>query len=445
LLEEEPILLIFEKKRKMLEKADLWLYNRLVDMGLSDSLSAFIRDSIELVIVLLLAWISYFVVKRILINVFSHLVRKTKTQWDDIVLERKVLNKISYMAPAYIVYLLIPVALSESPQFADGLQVIVSVYMLFVLILILNSFLNAVLDIYEQYEISKSKPIKGYVQVVKIVLYAIIGIIMLASLLGKSPIHLFTGLGALSAVLMLIFKDSILGFVGGIQLSANDMVRKNDWISMPKYGADGVVLDISLTTVKVQNWDKTISTIPTYSLISDSFQNWRGMEESGGRRIKRSIRIDMESVKFCTNEMLERFSKFQNVSAYVNDTEKLISEFNTKNNIDNTVLVNGRRQTNLGIFRAYLKGYLRNHPQIKQDMTFLVRQLHPTEQGLPMEIYVFSKVQEWAKYEDIQSDIFDHVLAVIPYFDLRVFQNPTGMDMKAFVKSSHDKGNMPKQ
>jgi miniconductance mechanosensitive channel len=234
----------------------------------------------------------------------------------------------------------------------------------------------------------------------------------------------------MAAVLMLIFKDPILGLAAGIQLSANKMVRVGDWIEMPKYGADGDVIDISLTTVKVQNWDKTIITIPTFALVSEGVKNWRGMSESGGRRIKRPIFIDMTSVKFCTQEMIERFSKIQYLSNYVLDKKKELSDFNEQRNIDNTVLVNGRRMTNLGTFRAYLVSYLRDHPKINKNLTFLVRQLDPGPTGLPIEIYVFSSDQVWANYESIQADIFDHVLAVIPEFDLRVYQNPTGSDFQ---------------
>jgi miniconductance mechanosensitive channel len=232
----------------------------------------------------------------------------------------------------------------------------------------------------------------------------------------------------------LVFKDPILGFVGGIQLTTNDMLRIGDWIEMPKYNADGTVIDISITTVKVQNWDKTITTIPTYSLVTDSYRNWRGMEDSGARRIKRHILIDMSSIKFCTPEMLEEFSKYEYVKDYIRRTEDNIQEYNKKRNIDPKVLVNGRRQTNIGVFRAYLTEYLKNNPDIRQDMTLMVRQLQPADQGLPMEIYAFSKVQEWVPYERVMSDIMDHVLAGIRYFDLRLYQNPTGSDFQIFTK-----------
>lgn len=244
---------------------------------------------------------------------------------------------------------------------------------------------------------------------------------------------LVTGLGAIAAILLLVFKDTILGLVASIQLSANNMLKPGDWIEMKKYNADGTVIDISLNTVKVQNWDKTITTIPTYALVSESFNNWRGMEESDGRRIKRSINIDMKSVRFCDNELLEKFERFMLIRDYVIGKQKEISEFNKKLSVADDDTFNARRQTNLGVFRKYLEGYLHNHPMINDDMTFLVRHLQPSEKGLPIEIYVFSKDQRWANYEAIQADIFDHILAVLPEFELRVFQNPSGSDIQDFL------------
>jgi len=234
----------------------------------------------------------------------------------------------------------------------------------------------------------------------------------------------------MTAVLVLIFRDSILGFVAGIQMSVNKMVNIGDWIEMPKYGADGGVIDISLTTVKVRNWDETIVTLPTYAMISDSFKNWRGMSESGGRRIKRALYIDMTSIKFCTEEMLDRFSRFQYISGYIDAKRKDLVEYNAENKVEDADVVNGRRLTNIGIFRAYANACLRNHPKIRQDMTLMVRQLSPTDHGLPIEIYAFSNDQIWVNYEAIQADIFDHMLAVVPQFGLRIFQNPTGEDFQ---------------
>jgi len=369
------------------------------------------------------------------VSIFHRFTKKTKTKWDDILYSHKFFSYLSYLAPACIFYVMFPVALAEYPSAHYFIMLLTKIYILIILSWIINSVLAAIEEIYQGYEMSKIRPIKPYIQVFRIVVYVIIAIVLFALVFNQSPLKLFAGMGAFTAVLMLIFKDSILGFVGGIQLAANDMLRKGDWISMPKYGADGDVIDIALTTVKVQNFDKTISTIPTYSLISDSFQNWRGMEDSGGRRIKRSIIIDMSSIKFCTPEMLERFKKFRNVSEYVETTEAKLENFNKKHQIDNSILVNGRRQTNIGVFRAYLEGYLKNREDISKEMTFLVRQLQPTERGLPIQIYVFSKVKAWVAYEDIQSDIFDHIFAVVPEFDLELFQNPTGTDFKALANN----------
>lgn len=294
--------------------------------------------------------------------------------------------------------------------------------------MVFDALLNALLEIYRKLPISKGREIKGFVQVLKIIIYAV-GIIMIISIFSEeTPKALFGGLGAMAAVIMLVFKDTILGFVASVQLSANNMVNLGDWISMPKYNADGDVIDIGLNTVKVQNWDKTIATIPTYALVSESFNNWKGMEQSGGRRIKRAINIDMSSVAFLDDAEIEKFRKFYLLNDYIAGKEKEIDEYNKSLNLDDSVVTNGRRLTNLGVFRAYLENYLHNHPKINQDMTFLIRHLPPTEKGIPMEIYVFSSDQEWANYEAIQADIFDHTLAIIPEFGLRVFQNPTGAD-----------------
>jgi len=296
-----------------------------------------------------------------------------------------------------------------------------------------NGFLNAVVDIYNTFEIAREKPIKGYVQISMIIISIFGGIFALSTLLNRSPWPLLSGLGAMTAILLLIFKDSILGLVASIQLSVNDMVRIGDWIEMPKFNADGDVIDVSLHTVKVRNWDKTITTIPAYALIADSFKNWRGMSESGGRRIKRAINIDMTSVKFCTPEMLDRYEKFQLLTDHVRSKRKEIAEYNAAHSIDTSELINGRNLTNIGTFRNYLVAYLRHHPKIHNDMTFLVRQLPAGEHGLPIEVYVFSNDQAWANYEAIQADIFDHILAILPEFDLRVFQQPSGNDVRALT------------
>lgn len=263
----------------------------------------------------------------------------------------------------------------------------------------------------------------------------------MGELIGRDPLSLLAGLGASAAILMLVFKDSIMGFVSGVQLSANDMLKVGDWIAMPKYGADGTVIEVTLNTVKVRNWDNTITTIPPYLLVSDSFQNWRGMRESGGRRVKRSINIDMTSVRFCTPEMLAKYRKIQLLKDYVEQTEEVIEKYNVENGIDNSILVNGRRQTNLGVFRAYLTAYLKSLPDVNQELTCMVRQLQPTDRGIPIELYFFCALKDWVPYEGVQADVFDHVLAIIPEFDLQVFQSPSGRDFQRVLPAaSEEKG-----
>ena len=302
-------------------------------------------------------------------------------------------------------------------------------------LLALDALLNAALQIYDDFPVSREIPLKGFVQVAKIILYVVAAIVVVSTLLRKSPVYLLSGMGVLASVLILVFKDAILGFVAGIQLSANRMLAKGDWIEMPKYGADGDILEVALTTVKVQNWDKTITTIPTYALITDSFRNWRGMSESGGRRIMRSIYVDLNTIKRCTPEMVERFKRVKYIAAYVEEKSHQLAKWNQERGIDMSDVANARNLTNVGTFRAYIQAYLENHPEINQNMTLLVRHLEPTVDGLPIQIYCFSKDQVWANYERIQADIFDHILAIAPEFDLRIFQNPTGSDFRAFSDS----------
>ncbi len=311
-------------------------------------------------------------------------------------------------------------------------------YLIIMGLVVINSVLNAINDIYQTFEISKVKPVKGYIQVVKIIVVTLGVILVIANLMGKSPLLLLSGIGALSAVLMLVFKDSLLGLVAGIQLTSNDMVRVGDWIEMPKYGADGDVIDISLNTVKVQNFDKTITTIPSYALISDSFINWRGMQTSGGRRMKRSLFVDTTSISFCTEEMINKFKNIHYLSDYIINREREIAEYNTRNKINQTNPVNGRALTNIGVFRAYISNYLQNHPGINQEMTLMVRQLAPSENGLPIEIYAFTNDVKWAVYETVQADIFDHLFAVAPEFGIQLFQNPSGSDLKSLRMNSEE-------
>lgn len=394
-------------------------------IGFNNNFSNFIAEAISFVTLILVTILIYHTVLLILRKTLNTFIEKSHSKRDDLLLKNNVFGRLCLLIPAYIIRYYVVASLPSYPIVTSTIILFTKIYEVFVYSRVLDGILTTLNDIYDTYEISKSKPIKGFIQVMKIIIYIICFLLIIAILTQKQLSNILIGLGTLSAVLMLIFKDPILGFVGGLQLTINDMLRIGDWIVMEKSKADGEVLEIGLTTVKVQNWDMTITTIPTYSLISDSFINWRGMSNSGGRRIARSFVIDIDTIKFCTPEMLERYKKFQLVTKYITEKEKEIEEYNRLNSIDNSNLVNGRRQTNIGIFRAYLTEYLASNPFINKDMTFMVRQLSPTEYGIPIQIYAFSSNKEWIKYENIQSDIFDHVFAVVPMFDLKIYQKPS--------------------
>ena len=409
----------------MFSKYILFLENLLSKLGLSESASNFIAEGISLVTLILSTLLIYHLVLFIIRKTIYIFIEKSNSKKDDILIKNKVFKRLCLLIPAYLIRYNIEAAIPSLSALSSTIILFTKIYEVFIYSRVLDAILSTLNDIYDTYEISKSKPIKGFIQVLKTIIYIICILLIIAILTNKELSNILIGLGTLSAVLMLVFKDPILGFVGGLQLTINDMLRIGDWIVMEKSKADGEVLEIGLTTVKVQNWDMTITTIPTYSLISDSFTNWRGMENSGGRRIARSFIIDIDTVKFCTPEMLERFKKFQLVTQYIIDKEKEIEEYNKANNIDDSNLVNGRRQTNIGIFRAYLNAYLANCPFINKGMTFMVRQLSPTETGVPIQIYAFSSNKAWISYENIQSDIFDHVFAVVTMFDLKIYQKPS--------------------
>ncbi len=404
------------------------LHRLLTNAGLAGAYATWVIEAVEVLGVVILAILANKITKGIILRAVHQVALRTKTDWDDILVRHKAFHRLSHLAPALVIYGMAPLAL-QTPGLIELARRGAQVYMLLAGLAAVNALLNAVNDIYQKYEVAQRVPIVGYLQVVKIVLTVAVLIFALSIVIDKSPLYLLTGLGALTAVILLIFKDSILGLVAGIQLVANNMLRPGDWIEMTKYGADGDVIEITLNTVKVRNWDKTITTIPTYALIADSFKNWRGMSESGGRRIKRSVFIDISSIRFCSPEMIEEFSKVELLKGYVEQKRKELDAFNQEHDVDESVLVNGRRMTNVGTFRSYLVAYLRNHPKIHQEMTFLIRQLQPTEKGLPLEIYVFSNDQVWANYEAIQADIFDHIFASLPEFGLRPFQNPTSHDV----------------
>lgn len=405
----------------------------LHNTGLSESFALVLENLTVLVAILLLAFVADRLTKIILVRLIGNLVKKSKNQYDDILLKRRVFKRIAHIAPAIVIYSTVPF-LIEADGFVEAIRVLTLLYIVLISALVFDSLISALHDIYMSLPVSSGRSIKGYVQLVKILVYIIAALVIISILTEKEIGNLLTGLGAFAAVLMLVFKDTILGLVASIQLAGNNMVNVGDWISMPKYNADGDVIDISLNTVKVQNWDKTIATIPTYALVTESFNNWKGMEESGGRRIKRSINIDMQSVRFLDSSELSKYKEIRVLKNYINQKEKEIEEFNQKIGADTSDKINGRRLTNLGTFRKYLEQYLFNHPKVHKEMTFLIRHLQPTEKGIPIEVYVFSNDQAWANYEAIQADIFDHILAVIPEFDLKVFQNPSGTDWKNLVQ-----------
>jgi len=406
----------------------------LLALGLQSAQASVSASIISLIIMLSAAWIAYIFTNKVILRNIKRLIDKTRASWDNIFYDQKVFNRLSHLVPALIIYFGVTLVIPDFPRAVEAIQTVVYLYIVIITIRVIDTLLNALHEIYNTMPAARDHPIKGIVQVIKIFIYILGFGLFVSVILQKDITSFFTGLGAMAAVIMLIFKDTILGFVAGIQLSANDMVRLGDWVEMPSRNADGIVTDISLNTVKIQNWDRTISTIPPYALISESFTNWRGMEESGGRRIKRSLNIDIKSIRFLNSTDLEKLKKIQIISEYIINREKEVAVFNRQNQVDDSILVNGRRLTNIGTFRRYVEEYLKQHPQIHNDMTFLVRQLQPTEKGLPLEIYVFSKDQRWAYYESIQADIFDHLLAVIPQFSLSIYQYPGSDDLRLFAQ-----------
>ena len=358
------------------------------------------------------------------------LVERTRVKWDDTLFSVPVLKRMCHVLSAILLAVVLPVVFETDSAERVVVMRFMQVYIIITVLRFVNALLYAAFHIAASRPVWQNKPIKGLRQTAQGIVLLISVILIISILLGKSPTILLTGLGASAAVLMLIFRDSILGFVSGIQLSANDMLKVGDWISVPKYGADGNVEEVSLTTVKIRNWDNTIVMLPPYLLTTDSFTNWHAMQLSGGRRVMRSVLIDMTSVCFCTPEMLDHYRTIDLLRDYIDQTERRVEEYNAEHGFQSGERrINGLHQTNLGVFRAYLVRYLQNEVPVNKDMTLMVRQMQPTETGLPMQLYFFTDTVDWIVYEGIQSDVFDHVLAVIPEFGLRVFQNPSGADI----------------
>lgn len=370
-------------------------------------------------------------IAQLVINKFIRRVeRRTSAQWSNVLLQG-AFAKLPLIIPAIYVTGALPLIFSDYPTWIPTIKTLTAVYITLVVIRIISSTISASNVYYSTSTRYKDRPIASFTQLAKIVVWVIGVIFMLSILIDSNPLALFGALGAVSAVILLIFKDTLLGFIASIQLTINDMVRIGDWVSVPKYGADGDVIGIYLTTIKVSNWDKTISTVPTYSFVSDSFKNWRGMQESGGRRIKRSINFKISSVRFCDDEMLARYAKIELIREHIEKRTVEITTYNSERNVNTEMsIVNGRRMTNIGIFRIYILNVLKKNPNINHEMTHMVRQLEPSETGVPLEIYCFSRIKTWIEYEGIQSDIFDHIMATAKYFDLEIFENPSSSDLK---------------
>ena len=367
---------------------------------------------------------AYWVTKKVIISLLTRMFRKTRTQLDDILVSHNIFNRLSYMVPTLIFYNFAYAA----PQFTIMIQRVSLTLMAIAGLLVINSFINVLRDIYKQTKYHERLDINSYLQITKLIINILGSVVIVGIIINKDTTLLLSGLGAMTAVVMLIFKDTILSLVASLQISSNDLFKIGDWVEAPQFSADGDVVDIGLHAVKIQNWDKTISVIPTHKLIDSTFKNWRGMSESGGRRIKRSLFIDMNSIRLCSEEMLQKFKRFEVLGEYIDRKQKDVVEHNKSNQIDTSELINGRSITNVGTFRAYIEAYLHNNSKIHPEMTFLIRQLEPTSRGLPIQIYVFTNDTDWIRYEGIQADIFDHLLAVIPEFGLKVFQSPTGKD-----------------
>ncbi len=406
------------------------LYDYLVDIGVSDIYAKYLNTLILLLLLAVALYIFDYLLRKLLITVFERFAKSSKTSFDNFLVRNKVPRNIAHIVPIVIAYNTLPFVFNDFEKAQVFVLKGVEVFGIILTLWVIRSLLNTVKDFFKTLPNLKDKPIDSYIQVFMIFLWSI-GILLAISILTNIELWKFlTGLGTASAVILLIFKDTILGFVASIQVSINDMVRIGDWISFDNYGADGDVVEINLATVKVQNFDNTITTIPTYALISDSFKNWRGMINSPGRRIKRALIIKQESIKFLEDKELQKLKKISLITNYIVSRQENIAAHNKENNIDKTILINGRNLTNIGLFRKYADTYLKNHSAINKDMTIMVRQLAPTPQGIPLEVYAFSSDKRWGNYEYIMSDIFDHLLAAISYFELELFELPSSTNFK---------------
>ena len=385
------------------------LKSTLTHWGFNDTIAGYCADFSSLIIILISSIVVYYIAKIIINKILKRVVQKSTSKWDDHLYNQRVFIRLALLLPALVLRVSLAASIGQYPEAIKIIELGLNLYMVFVIMLVAISFLNAVYHIYGEFDIAESKPIKGYVQIAKIVAYVMGGISMISILIGQSPMALLAGLGAMSAVIMLIFKDSILGFVAGVQLSNNNMLHIGDWITMPKNNTDGTVIDVSLVTVKVRNFDNSVSCIPTYTLISDSFQNWRSMGEAGGRRMKRSVLIDVATIRFIDGQLIENLK-----AKRINTTQTTPSDLDS---------------TNLELFRTHILGHLRTISNLNQDASLMVRTLQSTENGLPIELYAFYIPPNWSDFEDFQSKLFEHIFAILPEFGLKAFQRPSGSEL----------------
>lgn len=399
-----------------------WAYDIFKSFDFSDALASYLNLAINLVIIVVITYILDYLFKKLFIIFLAIVATKTQSSFDDFLVANKTAKYLAHLVPLLFIYKTVPIVLENFNYWEYLFEKGIKIYIIILSLWITRSVFNSLRDYLKQKPRFSDKPIDSYIQVIMLFLWLFGIVSFILILFDVSKTTLLTTFGSISAVIILIFRDTILGFVASISVSVNDMVRIGDWITMEKFGADGTIIEINLSTVKVKNFDNTTTTIPTYSLISDSFKNWRGMIDSDGRRIKRYILIKANSVRFIENEELEKFKKIQHLTSYIDHRQSDIDKFNLHNGVDKSVIVNGRNLTNLGLFRKYINQYILSHPGINKDMTLMIRHLQPTENGIPLEIYCFSKDKTWINYEHIMADIFDHIIASLPYFDLEVFE-----------------------
>jgi miniconductance mechanosensitive channel len=385
-------------------------------------------------ILFLVALLAHFITKFVLVRLVHSFAKRSYGTWDDALVKQNVFGRLSQVVPALVIQKAIPLVPGWSDAAETVLRNVTSAWVVLTLSLTIAAALAAANDIYESRPDATQRPIKGFIQLAQLAVYIIGAILVIAALIDRSPIILLSGVGAIAAVLMIVFKDTLLSLAASVQLASQQLIQVGDWLEVPQFGADGDVIDVALYSVTIQNWDKTITTIPTYQLVAGSFKNWRGMSESGGRRIKRSIYIDVSSIRFLSEEEVGEFAKFHLLKDYVPAKQQELAEYNQHVGQATDIAINFRQLTNIGTLRAYIVNYLRNHPKIHQDMTLIVRQLDPGTTGLPIEIYCFSNDIDWSNYEDIQADIFDHICAIVPEFGLQLFQQPTGADLERLVQ-----------